>query len=137
MTAFGGLRRDIVILTCAVSAGIHGALAPEHFAESTGAGVGFAIATVLLAAVAVALTRRPGSVRALIGAIAVLGGLIVSYAAAVTSGVPLLHPDPEAVDGLGVVTKAIEAVGVLVASSLIWRRPVVAMSLPLTKGTVT
>ena len=33
------LRRDVVILACAVSAGIHGALAPEHFAEGTPAPV--------------------------------------------------------------------------------------------------
>ena len=32
------LRRDVVIVACAVSAGIHGALAPEHFGEGTGAG---------------------------------------------------------------------------------------------------
>ncbi len=51
------LRRDVVILACAVSAGIHGALAPEHFAEGTPAGVGFVARHRLLAALAIALTR--------------------------------------------------------------------------------
>ena len=54
-----GLRIDIVILACAVSAGIHGALVEDHFREGTGAGVGFVVATVLLAAVALTLTRTP------------------------------------------------------------------------------
>ena len=54
------LRGDVVILACAVSAGIHAALVPEHFAEGTGAGVGFAVAAVLLTAlVVIALTREP------------------------------------------------------------------------------
>ena len=46
------LRIDIVILACAISAGIHGALVEDHFREGTGAGIGFVVATVLLAAVA-------------------------------------------------------------------------------------
>ncbi len=136
MTGFGGLRRDIVILTCAVSAGIHGALAPEHFGESTGAGLGFVAGTVLLAALVLVLTLRPRSAGALVGAIAVLGGLIVSYAFAITNGLPVLHPDPESVDGLAIVTKAIEATGLLVASSLIWRRPSVGLNLSRLKGTL-
>jgi hypothetical protein len=39
------LSRDVVILACAISAGIHGALAPKHFAEGVGAGAGFVAAT--------------------------------------------------------------------------------------------
>ena len=35
------LRRDVVILACAISAGIHGALVPDHFDEGDGAGLGF------------------------------------------------------------------------------------------------
>ena len=55
------LRGDVVILACAVSAGIHGALAPDHFDEGTGAGLGFVAATVVLAALVVWLTLRPAS----------------------------------------------------------------------------
>ena len=131
------LRRDVVILACAVSAGIHGALAPAHFAEGTGAGVGFVASTVLLAGLAVVLTLRPADALPLVGAAIVFAGLLGSYALATTTGFPLLHPEPEPVDGLALVTKAIEAVGLVTALSLLGRRP--AASLPFTqpKGTLT
>lgn len=117
MTA-SSVQRDLVIVACAISAGIHAALTPEHFDEGAGAGIGFLAATILLAAVTIALTRRPHE-RAAAGAAALtLAGLIGSYALAVTTGVPLLHPDSESVDGLAVATKAIEAAGMLAALSL-------------------
>src|SRR4029079_4776914 len=53
------LRIAVSALTWAVSAGILAALVPDHFGEGTGAGVGFVAATVLLALLAVILTRRP------------------------------------------------------------------------------
>jgi hypothetical protein len=114
------MQRDLVILSCAISAGIHGALTPEHFGEGAGSGGGFLVATVLLAGLALALTRRP---TATITAAAALtfAGLIGSYALALTTGVPLLHPEVEPVDGLAVVTKAVEAAGLLAALSLLGR----------------
>jgi len=134
MTSVGGLRRDIVILSCAVSAGIHGALVPDHFAEGTGAGVGFVVATVLLAALVVALTRRPSSA-ALTGAVLVFAGLLASYALAVTTGLPLLHPGVEPVERLAVLTKSVEALGLLVATDLLWHgRPAAASHLQRLKG---
>lgn len=128
------LRRDTVILACAISAGIHGALVSNHLAEGTGAGVGFAAATLMLAASAIAVTLRPASALALAGAASLLAGLLASYAFATTTGLPVLHPDPEPVDGLAIATKAIEGVGLLAALTLI-RRPRVAVSLPQPKGT--
>jgi hypothetical protein len=128
------LRRDVVIVACAISAGIHGALVPVHFDEGAGAGLGFAAATVLLTALVVGQTLRPASARALAGAAAVLFGLLVSYVLAVTTGVPVLHPQPEPVDGLALATKTIEAVGLLAATSLL-RRPSVALTAPQPKGT--
>ena len=53
------LKGDVVILACAISAGIHGALVPGHFDEGTGAGLGFVAATVALAGLVVWLTWRP------------------------------------------------------------------------------
>jgi hypothetical protein len=129
------IRRDVVILACAISAGIHGALAPAHFAEGVGAGVGFVAATVALASLAFVLTRYPDSAVALLGAAGVFGGLIASYALATTTGLPVLHPDPEPVDGLALVTKAIEAVGLLGATSLLWRLGALTYTQP--KGTLT
>jgi hypothetical protein len=127
-------RADVVILTCAISAGIHGALAPEHFDEGTGAGLGFVAATMLLAPLAVWLTLRPDDRFALSGAVLVLAGLIASYALATTTGLPLLHPEPEPVDGLALVTKAIEAAGIAAASTLLWRRSAVASVHSRAKG---
>jgi hypothetical protein len=115
------LRGDVVILACAVSAGIHAALAPGHFAEGTAAGLGFVGAAVVLAALALVLTRHPANALALAGAGVAFVGLLASYALATTTGLPVLHPDPEPVDGLALATKAVEAVGLLAA-------------LPTTKG---
>ena len=114
-----GLRLDALIVTCAISAGIHSALAPDHFREATGAGVGFVVAAALLAALAVQLTLRPDDRRALAAAALVFAGLIVSYALAITTGVPVLHPDVETVDGLALFTKVVEVAGLAASLSLL------------------
>jgi hypothetical protein len=124
----------VVILACAISAGIHAALAPQHFEEGTGAGAGFAAAAVLLGALVVALTRRPAGGVTLCGAALVLAGLIGGYALAVTTGLPVLHPEVEPVDGLALFTKAIEAIGLTAAASLVWQRPLATPN-PQPKGT--
>jgi len=127
------LRTDVVILACAISAGIHGALVPDHLEEGTGAGAGFVVATALLAALALGLTLRPASSTALVAAAVLLAGLIGSYGLAVTTGLPVLHPEPEPVEGLALVTKAIEAAGLVAAASLLRRRALVLTLQP--KGT--
>ena len=127
------LRGDLVILACAISAGIHGALVPGHIDDGTGAGLGFVAATIALAGLVVWLTVRPASRVGLAAATAVFLGLLGSYALAVTTGLPLLHPDPEPVDGLALATKAIEAVGLAAAASSLWR-PQAALT-PQPKGT--
>jgi hypothetical protein len=135
--AFAELERDAVILACAISAGIHAGLTPDHFVEGRGAGLGFLGATVLLALLVMALTWKP-SATAFLGTVAVLAGLIWSYALAITSGLPLIHPEPEPVDGLAVFTKAIEAGGLLAAAHLLWReRPAFTLRLQRTKGRLT
>ena len=105
-----GLRTDLVILTCAISAGIHGALVGDHFQEGTGAGLGFVAATVLLAFLAVVLARRPSQL-AFVATAAVFAGLIASYVLVLTTGFPVLHPEQEAVDWVAVFTKAIRPWG--------------------------
>jgi hypothetical protein len=130
------LRGDVVILACAISAGIHGALVPGHFDEGTGAGLGFLAATVALAGLVVWLTWRPANPSAIAVAAVTFAGLLATYALATTMGLPVLHPDPEPVDGLALVTKAIEAAGLLAASGLLWR-PRVAATLPQRKGRLT
>lgn len=44
------LGHDLSVVVCAAGAGVHGALAPEHVREETGAGVGFLASAVLLGA---------------------------------------------------------------------------------------
>ena len=131
------VRRDVVILACAASAGIHGALAPAHFGEGAGAGGGFVAGAVLLGALAVALTARPDSQAAVALAALALAGLLASYVLATTTGLPLLHPEAEPVDDLALATKAIEAVGLVAAASVFPRRPRVYPNPPYAKGTLT
>jgi len=132
---FAELRIDAVILACAISAGIHGALIPDHLEEGLGAGLGFAIATVVLSVLAFALTRRPTEV-ALGATVAVFAGLIGSYALVISTGMPVLHPEQEPVDGIALFTKAVEAVGLVLAAGLV-RRPSVSLDLTQPKGTFT
>jgi hypothetical protein len=129
------LRTDLIILTCAISAGIHAALVPDHFEEGAGAGLGFVAATVLLAVLAVVLTFRPTQL-GLVATGAVLAGLIVSYALVITTGFPVLHPEPEAVNALALFSKAIEAIGLVLAASAL-RRPSLAPTLTQPEGTLT
>jgi hypothetical protein len=131
---FAELRTGAVILACAISAGIHGALVRDHFEDGMGAGVGFIVATVLLAGLAVALTNCPTQ-PVLLATVAVFAGLIASYVLVMTTGFPVLHPERETVERLAVFTKAIEAVGLLLAASLV-RRPALALSLRQPKGTL-
>jgi hypothetical protein len=136
MTGRASLHRDLVIVACALSAGIHAALTPSHLGEGSAAGGGFLAAAVLLGALTVALTRHATAPMLALAALT-LAGLIASYALAITSGLPVLHPSPEPVDGLAVATKLVEAVGLAAALALLWRgRPAVAFH-PARKGTMT
>ena len=137
MIVRAGFERDLAIVTCAISAGIHAALTPGHFAESTGAALGFFMAAVVLTGLAVAVTRTAGPLELSLAALT-FAGLIGSYALAATSGLPVLHPDPEPVDGLAVATKVIEGAGLLAVTRLLWRRRPALAALHLRpKGTST
>jgi len=124
------LERDVLILACAISAGIHAALVPEHLEEGRAAAGGFAVSAVLLAALAIALTiRLTPSLLLAVGAL--MTGLLVSYALAITTGVPILHPDVEAVEGLALFTKAVEIAGLIAAADLLITR---TQPIPRPKG---
>ena len=112
------LASGLVVAAAAASAGIHGALVPVHLRASAGAGGGFLAATVLLAVLVVALTRQVESRALLLVTALVFAGLLVAYAVAVTTGVPVLQPGPEPVDGLALATKGLEAVGLVAALAL-------------------
>ena len=85
-------------------------------------GVAFLVAVVLLLAIGTAAAVRPTNRRVALTATALLGGLIVGYAASRTSGIPVLSSDPESLDAVGVVTVAVEAFGLAAAVSSI--RPI-------------
>jgi hypothetical protein len=111
-------RVDALILSCAISAGVHGALIGEH-------GVSFAVATVAAAAAAVLLTLRPADVVVRGAAVVLLLGFLAAYAAAITTGLPLVHPEVEPVEGLAVFTKVVEALGATTATPSVARFPLV------------
>jgi hypothetical protein len=125
VTGRADVLRDLVIVTCAVSAGIHGALVPAHLAEGAAAGSAFAASAALLAGLAVALTRSAAPA-APAGAAAAFAALIVAYGLAVTTGLPLVHPEPEPVGGLALFTKAVEATGLVAATDLLRLRGALA-----------
>src|SRR5215203_819467 len=120
---------DLAILSCAVSAGIHAALVPEHFEEGIGPGTGFVFSAVLLAALAIGLTRRPSRL-ALAASAAAFAALLAAYALAVTTGLPVLHPETETVDGLALFTKGVEAVGLAAALFALARPSILVHSQP-------
>ena len=120
MTSRLQIGRDAAIVACAISAGVHAALVPEHLAETTAAGVAFLAAAALLAGLAAGLTLTTRAVVPVLASI-VLAGSIASYSLAVTSGLPVVHPDPEPLAALALATKVVEALGLLAALDLVGR----------------
>src|SRR3954469_2892528 len=96
---------DVIVVGCAVSAGAHAALVPAHLREAVPLGSGFIVAVALLLAVGAALVLQPGSVWSAPAAVPLLAALIAAFAASRTIGIPLLAPEPEPVDAVGLATK--------------------------------
>lgn len=117
--------------TCAVSAGAHAGLVPEHLREAPQVGVAFIVAAGLLLSASSALAIRADSLRAARGAALLLAGLVAFYAASRTTGIPLLEPHTEPLDVVGVTTKLVEALGLVFALRL--SRPVGDRQSPLTQ----
>jgi drug/metabolite transporter (DMT)-like permease len=109
----------LVVGVCAVSAGVHAALVPEHLQEAPPLGVSFAVASVLLLLAGAVVVMRPDDQRAARVTALLLAGLIASWAVSGISGIPLLQPQPESVDGVGLITKLVEALGLGFAMVLI------------------
>ena len=89
----------------------------DHFDEGRGAGLGFVVATVILVVLAVLGTRTPTQ-GWLAATGAVFAGLLGSYALVVATGMPVLHPETDAVEALALFTKAVEAIGLVFVMSL-------------------
>jgi len=108
-----------VAVVCAASAGVHAGLVPDHYREGGLAlGGAFAVSAVLLGAAAVLASRRV--TRGFV--VVVLLGTAVAYLLSRTTGIPLLIPDPEEPDPLGLVTTVSEAVAAAVAALLLHNR---------------
>ena len=129
MTTRRHLERDLLLVVCAISAGVHAALVREHLRESTVTGGGFIVAAAGLLALVVWLSRRPDDVLALVATARTLAAVLAGYALAVTTGIPVLHPDVDAVDRLALATKAVETLGLALALDLL-RRPAAESSRP-------
>ena len=111
-TAVNDALRWFAALVCAASAGVHAGLVPEHLAESVPLGAAFAVSVVVLAAGALRLRVGPaGARRVALGLVAVAGAYLLSR----TTGLPVLIPDPEPVDSLGVFTTSAEVLAALAA----------------------
>jgi hypothetical protein len=88
---------------------------PEHLREEPRLGVAFLLAVVVLLAIVIAWTFRPVTAAVGLATAVVLGALILGYTASRTTGIPVLAPDPESVDAIGIVTVSIEVVGLTCA----------------------
>jgi hypothetical protein len=108
-----------VVLACAASAGAHAGLVPEHLRSEPRLGAAFVVAVALLVAVGAAAVLRPGDRRLGYAAAILFGGLILAYAASRTTGIPVLDPEAEALDAVGVGTVLVEGLGLAFALALV------------------
>ena len=108
-----------LVLVGAISAGVHAGLAPEHLREWLPLGASFVAAAAAAALGVAALVLRPASPwpARVLGAL--LGSLVVAYAATRLVALPPLDPDREPLDALGVFTSALEAAGLVAALRLV------------------
>jgi hypothetical protein len=107
-----------LLVGSALSGGVHLGLAPKHMSESEPLGLGFVASGGLLVLLGIATFVRPRSPRAPLALALLLGGLIAAYALSRTAGLPLLHPEPEALDAIGLTTKSVEFVALALALHL-------------------
>jgi hypothetical protein len=113
-----GDARAVAASICAASAGVHAALVPEHYREKPALGAAFAVSAVALAWAALLLRRPAGSRLTRIAPPAVLLGVAACYLLSRGTGLPLLIPEPEELDALGLVTTLAELLAAAVAVRL-------------------
>lgn len=114
----GTFGSTVVVLACAASAGAHAGLVPAHLQEEPRLGVAFLVAAGLLLSAAIAVSIRPADRGFATGAALLLFGVALAYLATRTTGIPVLDPEREAVDVVGVVSAAVELIGVASALRL-------------------
>jgi hypothetical protein len=96
---------------CAASAGVHAALVVPHWHESVLLAMAFVASVLALLAVALVAAGRPddGRVRLLAGVLLLV--MCGAFAASRTTGLPMIAPEPEALDPVGVLTQAVQLAG--------------------------
>jgi hypothetical protein len=104
---------------CAATAGAHAGLVPAHLNGEPRLGAAFLVAVVLLVAAAAAIVTRPWDRRISSAAGGLLAGLMLAYLGTRTTGIPVLDPEREAVDAVGIATNVVEATGLVLALWLI------------------
>ena len=105
------LSRNVVLVACAASAGVHAGLVPSHLVENLWLGIAFAASVGLLLAVIVSLWRAGDPRRPAAPAAAVLAALVVAYSLSRTVGLAPLEEDVEPVDAIGLLTQGVQAAG--------------------------
>lgn len=107
----GAFGSTVVVLACAASAGAHAGLVPAHLQHEPALGAAFLVAVGLTVSALIAASLRPTDRRVLAGGAVLLFGLALAYLATRTTGIPVLDPERETVDVVGVITTSIEIVG--------------------------
>jgi hypothetical protein len=114
-TADTTLARNIVLIACAASAGVHAGLVPAHLAENAWLGLAFTGAVGLLLALTASLARTGEPRRLAAPAAALLAVLIVAYWLSRTVGLAPLEEHVEPVDLIGVLTQVAQLAGLIAA----------------------
>jgi hypothetical protein len=112
------LSRNVVLVACAASAGVHAGLVPSHLVENLWLGTAFAASAGLLLALIVSLWRAGDPRRPAAPAAAVLAALIVAYSLSRTVGLGPLEEDVERVDAIGLLTQGVQLAGLIAALHL-------------------
>ena len=85
------LSRNVVLVACAASAGVHAGLVPSHLDENVWLGIAFAGSVGLLLALIVSLWHAGDPRRRAASVAAVLAALIVAYSLSRTIGLAPLE----------------------------------------------
>jgi hypothetical protein len=112
--------RTIAIACCGTSGGIHAALFAVHMRDLPKHAAAFLTAALLLGLVGLVLALRPDATEGPVAAAVLFAALIVAY--------PLARHEP--VDFVAVVSKAVEAIGLVAGLRLTRVSPTTAATAP-------
>ncbi len=112
--------RWLLSVACAISAGVHLALVPEHLHESLILAAGFAVTAVALFATAVWNARGPASAESAALTSGLLVVLIALFAASRSIGLPGVA-EAEPLDVVGGLTQVVQVIGLAAALTLMRR----------------